>query len=310
MKKISKNLYDACAFYSQQQNNLSVSKIANIYGVDRHSIVKHKEDYKLYTYEYNNEYYFLTEDEKIPVKIFIENKITPTEIYRLTKTKPETLIRRMTIMGLQYERIYQKDFNRNIFHTIDTEEKAYWIGFLTADGYLNEQRNSLTLKLGAIDLNHLKKFALFMEDTEESIKQDVGGAYNKDNICYYLNYNSKELTQDLKQYNIFQGKSGKEIPCIFDNLELQKSYIRGLIDGDGCVNNGLEYVGSFEMCNYIKDYFKNFYNYKDNCQYIYPKGTIYEFNVRSKQIYNGLKYIYQNATIYLDRKYKKIMENE
>lgn len=27
---------------------------------------------------------------------------------------------------------------KNIFHTIDTEEKAYWLGFLCADGYVSK----------------------------------------------------------------------------------------------------------------------------------------------------------------------------
>ena len=29
------------------------------------------------------------------------------------------------------------DYNRHIFDNIDNEEKAYWLGFIVADGYLN-----------------------------------------------------------------------------------------------------------------------------------------------------------------------------
>ena len=29
------------------------------------------------------------------------------------------------------------DYNRHIFDNIDSEEKAYWLGFIVADGYLN-----------------------------------------------------------------------------------------------------------------------------------------------------------------------------
>lgn len=34
-------------------------------------------------------------------------------------------------------------YDRYFFHVIDTAEKAYWLGFVTADGYVNERRNFL-----------------------------------------------------------------------------------------------------------------------------------------------------------------------
>lgn len=38
-------------------------------------------------------------------------------------------------------------FNEEIFNNIDNAEKAYWIGFITADGYVNEDRGFLSIKL-------------------------------------------------------------------------------------------------------------------------------------------------------------------
>ena len=56
-----------------------------------------------------------------------------------------------------------KKYNRHIFDTIDTPEKAYWLGFIIADGYLNINRRMLRIKLGDIDKSHLIKYIEFLD---------------------------------------------------------------------------------------------------------------------------------------------------
>lgn len=43
MKKINKSLYDACEY--AQTSNKSLTKIAEMFNVDRHSISRHLNDY-------------------------------------------------------------------------------------------------------------------------------------------------------------------------------------------------------------------------------------------------------------------------
>ena len=53
--------------------------------------------------------------------------------------------------------------NENFFETIDTEDKAYWLGFIYADGYITKSKtgqHNLGIKLSIKDLAHLQKFAL------------------------------------------------------------------------------------------------------------------------------------------------------
>lgn len=47
--------------------------------------------------------------------------------------------------------------NQNFFDDIDTEEKAYWLGFLYADGYNNEKRKEVKIRLAIKDEEHLLK---------------------------------------------------------------------------------------------------------------------------------------------------------
>jgi len=50
------------------------------------------------------------------------------------------------------------EYNRHIFDEINTSDKAYWLGFIIADGYLNDNKNMLRIKLGDKDKHHLEKF--------------------------------------------------------------------------------------------------------------------------------------------------------
>ena len=64
------------------------------------------------------------------------------------------------------------NYNRHIFDTIDTKEKAYWLGFIVADGYLNDSKHMLRIKLGDIDKKHLEKFIIFLGGDLSMLKSE------------------------------------------------------------------------------------------------------------------------------------------
>lgn len=310
MKKISKKVYFACEYMSEHRNE-SLTKIANLFQVDRHTISKHLSDYKNYNIFYEDEYYLMSEEEKAPALFYYNNpNINLTEVSKKYGVKGDTIKRRLKVLGLDYSQHMIRQYNRDAFKNLQTLEQAYWLGFILADGYINEERNFLRIKLGSKDVKHLHKFAEFMNSVDEDvIKSDIGGAYTKDNLCYYIEFSSKQLISDLKQYGLFQGKSGNEKPIKMPTEEMTLAYIRGMIDGDGHVENGyFKYVGSLESCEYLKDIFKEWFDFNSNCKYIYQHGTIYSFEIRNKNINPILKKIYSNATVFLDRKYE-IVQN-
>jgi hypothetical protein len=53
------------------------------------------------------------------------------------------------------------NYNSSIFELIDSEEKAYWLGFLFADGYISKNKQTLEVGLSEIDKSHLEKLRLF-----------------------------------------------------------------------------------------------------------------------------------------------------
>lgn len=76
--------------------------------------------------------------------------------------------KKMGIDTIEEARKYK--VNEDIFKTIDTGEKAYWLGFLYADGSVTFENGRYVLELGlkAEDVNHLEKFKRFI-DTDAKI---------------------------------------------------------------------------------------------------------------------------------------------
>ena len=144
-----------------------------------------------------------------------------------------------------------KEYNRHIFDNIDSAEKAYWLGFIIADGYLNVDRNMLRIKLGEKDKHHLEKFINFLNGDLTMLKSEIHNTTG--NIEWYVSTYSKEIKDALIKLNVEQAKSGKEhIPSI-DKI-YYRDFIRGLWDGDGFIRerlNGIGLVGSFECLSFV-----------------------------------------------------------
>ena len=124
-------------------------------------------------------------------------------------------------------RIYT--FNLNKFKK-DSKEKFYWLGFIAADGCV--RNNSLIIELKDIDAEHLQKFNSFFENTKE-LNYRVNDLGCK---CVSAAIYSYELLEVLKEYNIVPCKSTTfTIPTDKIPQEYLLHFIRGLIDGDGCI---------------------------------------------------------------------------
>ena len=119
-------------------------------------------------------------------------------------------------------------FNENIFDTIDTAEKAYWLGFITADGYIQyknpRQAKFLRIKLQECDKGHLYKFLNFIDGDKNMISSEIHNITG--NTQYYIHVSSSHMVNTLKNMGIEQGKSTNEkVVNIPDDFK--KDYIRG-----------------------------------------------------------------------------------
>ena len=321
MKKINQALYQALEFYSNN-SQFSYSFVANKFHVDRHSIsnnlifyqegvilkgVKDKKDF----------YYCFTPEEHKAVSAYKElvQKTYPTfkKEYTGAPKRKECFIRWLKYIGkdvsLIVHPVEKYNYNRHIFDKIDTEEKAYWLGFIEADGCLTSE-NTLAINLAEKDKDHLQKFCSFLgmndKDICRCIKKGFGGAYTRDNPVVYVIICSTEIVQALKNKGVEFRKSGKERPFICTTKELEKSYIRGLIDGDGYIRKtqyGCGLVGSFQICEYVKQYIHNNIINMDKIHLV-QDGKIWKLRIAGKnKTKKILDYFYNNALVYLNRKY-------
>ena len=193
--------------------------------------------------------------------------------------------------------------NDKYFDTINTEEKAYWLGMIAADG--NVYKNTLQLGLQKQDKEHLLKFRNAINSTHKLISLDKNQ--------YSLQIYSKNLVQSLKQYYIVPNKH-KIVKPPNINKKLMSHYWRGVFDGDGHIGcyKGKWHIsicGNELMLNEYACYVKKICNtmaqvrkQTNSSAYIFKVGG----NLITPQLANSL---YKGSTelIRLNRKYSKYL---
>lgn len=202
----------------------------------------------------------------------------------------------------------QLTFNQDIFEIINNEEKAYWLGFLEADGCIHNGNNydyRIELGLKEEDLYHLEKFKNF-------IGKDNKISYRKQSKSYRYNFRNKKVWSDLIALGCTPQKS---LTLAFPSVEQVSDqfllpFLRGYFDGDGSFwyknKFGLNILSSKDFLQGLKERYQPFSNLS-----IYPihydrpdKGQ--RLQTGNKMIVNKFLFdIYNNATIYLDRKFQK-----
>lgn len=209
----------------------------------------------------------------------------------------------------------QKLVDSHIFDNIDTEEKAYWLGFLYADGYISDGyiNNRVELCIQEDDLPHLENYKKFLKSNHKiTIKVIPDGLGGDAFRAVRLTIDNKDLRAGLVKHGCFNNKSLTiEMPTLNDDL--MRHFIRGFFDGDGTIywhSHRKSYragfcSGSSKFLEQLKEYLKT----KDIelCSIIRDTRSINTHNVSVSQtsLEKFLKYLYEDSTIYLQRKYDK-----
>lgn len=143
--------------------------------------------------------------------------------------------------------------NEEYFASVDTPEKAYWLGFLAADGHVIPGRSmGLQVRLAAGDIGHLQLLADALgSDAVPKIGTD--GAAN-------VRFHSLRLAAGLISHGVTPRKSWTCAPWDVP-ADLAPHYWRGLIDGDGHISVGtkpkdkqLVFVGTLAMAEAFRSF--------------------------------------------------------
>lgn len=217
-----------------------------------------------------------------------------------------------TRKGFSYARKY--NLNEHYFDVIDTEEKAYMLGFIYADGNNLFQTNRIAIQLSITDKEILQKFSQTMFG-EENLKYHKN-KNNKGKEFEYvaLNMYSKHMSQHLATLGVVERKSHKITFPEWLNKTLYKYYIRGLIDGDGWIylpNNNRDSPNVGLICTRkMNDFLKEFYEKEFGIKSYLTKAHKQDINImceiRVKNYHQCkifLDWLYKDANIFLKRKY-------
>lgn len=203
----------------------------------------------------------------------------------------------------------KKYVDENFFENIDTEEKAYWLGFMYADGCVNTSRESFELSLKEEDYDHIVKFKKSLH-SEHNIGKKKKYTKDKCYISYRLCIRNKKMKQDLIKHGCVPKKTKVlTFPELRDDLIIH--FIRGYVDGDGCITShktskiSLEILGTYEFLSAIRNYFK-----LDSDKYIYSfsHSDIERLIITGQKAFNIIERMYKDSTISLDRKFNRYKE--
>lgn len=238
-----------------------------------------------------------------------------TKIAKKYQLERHSISRRLKNLGIPVINHQNKlKFNNTVFDSIDTEEKAYWLGFIYADGCITSTGNTFELSLKVSDIEHLNKFNKFIEGNSDKVKINKATCKDKEFQRCRISLNDSHFKQRLVSLGCVPKKSLiLKFPDIniFKSPDLVKHFIRGYWDGDGCLCYNKKYpsvsiVGTEEVLINIMHYLPLTKSYKMH----YKKGNSItaQVAINGKAAYLVASYLYKNSTIYLDRKYNKYKE--
>lgn len=291
-------------------NNISISNSCKKYNISDSSVSKKFKNAGIYFYPINYfDYSFWT---KKNINKLIKDFKSGIPVYKLVDKygfHKNALAKILKDNGIDTEK---PTFDIHYFDKIDTEEKAYWLGFLYADGAISSRDNSCELSLQLLDAEHLYKFKNALKSSG-NIRLDfkvgrcrftVSNKIFKKALCNLGCTPKKSLSVSFKE------------DCITDK-KLRLSFIRGYFDGDGCLTHcftntsksritvSTSFIGTKSLLSWIE---KELKEYNINCTWYYDSRNNPNIRFLLLNKLNSVKLlnlIYTNAKVYLTRKYNK-----
>ena len=200
------------------------------------------------------------------------------------------------------------------FDIIDTEDKAYWLGFLTADGKIGDDHVDLALQ--EQDAEHLYKFTSSLRSNHPVVLREstLQGKVYRHAI---VRIGSTRLVATLKRLGVGERKSFVVSPCEQVPVDLLPHYWRGVFDGDGFITRkrsrlfgatqwAVGLVGNREMVSGFETFMRQYTGQQAS---IKPHARIFMVRYSGVALPQAiLQVLYHDATIFLERKYHLVYD--
>ena len=196
------------------------------------------------------------------------------------------------------------------FFEQDSEELYYFLGFIASDGYITDERIEIYLNIK--DEAIIKKFVeLICPDA--TIKYD-----GKTNSCGFTIYNKVLAAKYKKFFSMTTNKKAFELRFPLIPINYIKDFIRGYIDGDGCIDTTKSYrnnkayvgprlriLGNYEFLKTLNEVTKVFVHHNTNAIAKKGKENVYYVAYNFSTAERLLEWLYKDSKISLERKYNK-----
>lgn len=242
------------------------------------------------------------------------------EMYDLTHTTIRKYLRKNGIQIRDAEECRRKyPIKKDFFDKIDTQEKAYFLGMLYADGCNLQEHNFVRLSL------HIEDKTILECKRRRKITSKPKVEYIRETHDVYFNINSKYICEQLSKLGCTSRKSlTLKFPEWLTDPNLQRHFIRGYYDGDGGIylsKDGsrvasTKIVASKEFLGKMSEIIKEQTGIQFGAIYdTNHNNGIYQTSICGNRIVaHFLDWLYYGSTIHMDRKYllyqKLLSKNE
>lgn len=213
--------------------------------------------------------------------------------------------------GIKIRQDGRKPLDENYFSSIDTPEKAYWLGFLYADGYVSEN-NDIEFCLQDKDKKAVESFKKAIRSGHKISEKNVvlNGKVFKN---WRLTIKSIKMANDLKKHGCACNKTfelkfptEQTIP-----LKFFWHFLRGYTDGDGGICLSQEKI-TVKYTSASLDFLQAYQLFLDKFDIVSHISKVrdkenWNLSIHCKYAKKLCEYIYQGSTIdtRLKRKYEK-----
>lgn len=188
---------------------------------------------------------------------------------------------------------------------------SYWAGFIAADGCLTKKKHSVSIVLQQRDGYLLEEFAVDCGFGGKVKYWITGDGYSRAELRIY---GVSQWFVDLEHhFNIVPRKSLTLKPPNIADEKYVKAYIRGFIDGDGCIQapsakHGwrLQFVGTKDFLNYVQDVCEGWLDKATPKIGDYPYEKICRYRLNGEQALFVLGVLLEVDTPYLSRKWDQV----
>lgn len=204
------------------------------------------------------------------------------------------------------------DINTDVFEDINNEKSMYALGLLATDGYARVDRNQIGFY--STDKEQVENLKKCLECTKEIRTRkprdgEVRGRpiHGKKNV-YVIYFGPERVYNGFLDYFSAKSRDINDVPSEIKDSEYSHHFVRGALDGDGCVSDGVYFTGHMGFIKDIQNIIIDGTNINETPLHKKTNwGSAYDLRIKGKvQLKRVYNWLYKPANYFLTRKKDKL----